>query len=252
MRLMYANLGDTLTCTAIDATSGYPATNVQHQFLSRAWRSSGVSTVEWLMLDAGSGLTCSADTFVIAGHNLTSAATIAVKGNSTNSWAGAPFVATFTFSTEAMLVYTVAQAYRYFRFEFTDAANPDGFVEIGRIGLYVKYQVESAPNGAFTYGIADSTRTSRSITGQKYGDLGIQARTYDLSMGLVSETVRRGLLGVYAVVGQVTPIFLVIDENQTAKIPPLYCTMDQTPKWSVAKGGGWYWNDGGMKFTEAF
>lgn len=251
MRLLYDDLGDEVTISASGEASNFPVTNVQHPHLIKRWRTLSVAAEQWVLFDAGPGETIDADTAIIAAHNFTPSAVITVEANSADSWASAPYSATAVY-TSAMIVVNAStlQSYRFWRIGITDTSNGDDYIEVGRIGLYDRYQLERVPDKAVEWGIRDSTRTTRSVSQQKYADLGTQARTVTLSMGLMSETVRQGLLAAYGVVGQHTPVVLEVDEDELAKFPPLYCTIEVEPR--ATHMGGWYWRDTGFTFVEVF
>lgn len=251
MRILYQNLADDCAVTASGERSGFPATNVQHPFLIRRWRSLVVSSEQSLLFDAGSGLTVKADTLAIVQHNLSSTAVVKFQANSIDSWSTPPVDQTAVWSEGIILVnLSAAQDYQLWRVSITDSANPDGYVEIGRIVIALRYQVEELPDSAVELDTIDTTVISKSITRQTYADLGVQARAYTLSMGIMGDTTRQSLAAVYAAVGQHTPVVLVADEKNPTKLPPIYCTMAKTVRYTHA--GGWGWRDDGLKFVEEF
>lgn len=75
--------------------------------------------------------------FILFDHNLTSGATITLKGNTANSgWDTPAFSEAVTWNSEKIVHYlSSAQTYRYWRIEITDAGNGDGYTEIGELYL---------------------------------------------------------------------------------------------------------------------
>lgn len=251
MRILYDNLADNATVTASGEATNFPASYVQHPHLIKRWRTLSVADEQWIVFDAGEGSTINADTVAIIQHNLGASAVITIEANSANSWTSAPFSVSAVY-TSTMILYNAEsnQDYRYWRIGITNTGNADGYLEIGRIGIYDRYQMGRVPDKAVQWGIKDSTVTTRSASQQKYADLGTQARTCTLSMGLMSDAIRQSLLTIYSTVGQHTPVILEVDENQLDKFPPLYCTIEVEP--AATHIGSWYWRDTGFTFTEVF
>ena len=89
-------------------------------------------TSESLVIDLGTATTISS--VILLDHNLTSAATVTIEGNATDSWGAPTYTSTFSPITDPLSGY-LSQTFRYFRLTFADAANPDGVIRIG--GLYL-------------------------------------------------------------------------------------------------------------------
>jgi hypothetical protein len=110
---------------------GYFLENMNDPRLSRRcrWLSTGLVSAEFDL-----GAATDFDTIAIVSHNLTDAATITVKTGATAGFSTA--IDTFSISHEAKNIYqavTQTGPAQYVRFEFTDTANPDGYIDIGRL-----------------------------------------------------------------------------------------------------------------------
>lgn len=108
------------------------------------YRSAALGAPNTIILDLGEEQ--EVDTIVLQDHNLTSAVTISVDADSAATFdsgiAGAPeFSENMTWYTEKIIHYlTAAQTYRHWKINITDAANPDGYIEIGEllVGEYME------------------------------------------------------------------------------------------------------------------
>jgi hypothetical protein len=129
----YTNRVDTATITASSEVATLPAANVKQPWKTKVWRTTG-DTSEWIKFNFGSAQTVRA--LVVVGHNLTSGATIKIQGNATDVWTAPSVDVTLTWNA-ANLVYLWGsdQSYQYWRITLADAANPSGYLEIGRVFL---------------------------------------------------------------------------------------------------------------------
>jgi hypothetical protein len=236
MRILYNDLMIDSILVASSERSGFPASNVQHPHLTRVWHSV-TPTTQRITINAG------------AGHTITATAAV-IQGNIVDVWAAPPLDVPFTPTDALALAYFPSAAYQYWRFTFDDAANPDGYIEIGRLMLCLHWQSVEETDRGTEDGIEDTTRTSESETGQAFGDIGVQKQTYAMSFGIMQPETRTSLKAIYASVGQHMPIVVVPNENALDKLPPIYCTMRKTMKFTGA--GGWLWKHDGLEFVQTY
>lgn len=138
IRFLTTTKFDTATATSLNnAGTAYVVANVQDRFLKKAYRSTGL-TDQWLKFDLGSAKALTDFTFFY--NNLTSAATVKLfghasdMGNTVASWAAATFQQTITdFDTRAGLATFASTSLRWWFLGITDAANPDSYIQIGRV-----------------------------------------------------------------------------------------------------------------------
>lgn len=98
------------------------------------YRSAALGSPNTITIDLGSPQEIKS--LILYDHNLTSGATIVLKGNTSDAWGAPAFSEAITWSDKHILHYlSAAQTYRYWQIQITDAANPDGFVEIGELFL---------------------------------------------------------------------------------------------------------------------
>lgn len=136
IKFLYTNKFDTATVTALNEATGYDAVNVQDRFLKKTWRSTGVSN-QWLKFDLGSAQLVSMFTFF--NNNLTTAATVKLYGHASDlgsteaAWSGASFVATISSFDSTAAYIAAGGTFRYWLLAFTDASNPNGYIQVGRV-----------------------------------------------------------------------------------------------------------------------
>jgi hypothetical protein len=252
LRICYNDVAKLQTVTDSTEATGYPGTNAQHIHLSRAWRTTSAAA-QWIQFDAGAGKTIAFDTCCIVGHNLTSAAVVKVQSDAAASWAPPGGVDKNGDPTQALLIVdTGATALRYARVYIDDAANPAGYISIGRIFLCTRSELETIDRG-FSVSIEDSTAISRSLTGQLFADLGIQQKNYTMSLGTMKNATKQTLLTIQQTVGQYEPVIVIPSEPFTRDgveaIAPLYACMSKGVTYTDA--GGWGWTDDTLSFREA-
>lgn len=225
MYILWQNKFDSYTITANSEESGYPATNIQDVALTKATRSTG-DTSEWWKIDAGAGNTITATGAAIAGHNITSGATIKIQGNATDAWGGPTVDETITHKTAVMTEFFSTQSLRFWRFLVEDASNPDTYIKIGRLflGTYISQSNVIAKD--FPEQHIDTSFVDHTVTGEVYGDQGIVYKLYNYQFPYLTNTQKGQIQTMFETVGLIKPVFFIPDESDLAKVPPLYGTIN--------------------------
>jgi hypothetical protein len=248
MKILYDNPLDDCTISGSER-SGFPMTNVQHIHLSRRWRSLTLSA-EALLFNAGAGNTIDIDTFAIIQHNFSATASVKLQMNSADDWTTPPVDETLTWSAGIIAkFFTSTKSYQYLRVLITDAANADGYLEIGRImaGLHLYlYQ----PLEGILDEVEDSTVVSISITGQPFADLGTVARVYEVPLGTIPVATRTAIKALYTAMGKHTPMVVFPDEADPTTFPPIYALLMEGRIFKHA--GSVHWDCESLRFKEAF
>lgn len=248
MKLIHNDLITGKTITASSEASGYPATAVEDIRASRRWRSTG-DTSEWVKIDMGSAVNVKGA--AIIGHNLTSGATIKVQANSSDSWTSPPVDVTITYKAGVMWYFWSSnQNYRWWRFTFADASNPDTYIAIGRLMLSVVYELPEFPDRDLAEEIVDPSALAFSVSQQLYADIRTKYRIYSIGLGTLKESTRQSILSLYELTRAHDPFVLLLDENNTDKLEPIYCAFNKPPGFTHV--GGWAWRDDKLEFREVF
>ena len=135
IRFCYTNYADSAVVSASSEATALPAANVQSMWRSKPWRSTGCAS-EWIKFDLGAAKNILA--VILTGHNLTSAATVHVQANASDVWTSPSVDVVIPWSARDLVyLWTANQSYQWWRITFADAANPDGFISLGRayVGL---------------------------------------------------------------------------------------------------------------------
>lgn len=188
--VLFIDFDEAPTLTGSTEASGLPVENLQVQALGTKWRTTSDSA-QTLVIDFGAAQYC--DCVVAAGHNLTAAGTIKVEYSATGTFSGEqtealaattaitnPFSATdwddrgwangsaltnvdvSEFLPPVYFGFTGASA-RYWRITIDDAANPDGYVEFGRLAVAAAWSPPSTFSWGSTHQILDPSEVEHTI-----------------------------------------------------------------------------------------
>jgi len=113
------------------------------------YRSATLGSPNTITVTFGSALEVMA--LVLFDHNLTSGATIVLKGNTADSWAAPAFSEVIAWSSEKIIHFlSAATTYRYWQLQITDAGNTDGHIEIGELFLGSYLELSKNYNKGFS------------------------------------------------------------------------------------------------------
>lgn len=152
------------------------------------YRSASLESPNTITIDLGSAQEVTA--LVLYDHNLTSAATISIKGNSADDWGAPAFSEAVTHNTGKIIHYlSSAQTYRYFQIQITDAANPDAYIEIGELflGPYTELS-ENYSYGAGKRPISTILSSVKNAYGKKRNRYYGRQLSFDYGFKLISGT----------------------------------------------------------------
>ena len=226
MRILYHNEVDIYPAAEYSSErANFPASNVRIHHLAVPWRTSAVAGQHYI-LDAGAGNTITADCAAIAAHNLSSGATVKIQGHPTNAWGGPDVDETLVWDSGVILGFFTSASKRFWRFYLDDAANPDGYLEIGRLGLGECLQMPPIEPGV-ALPVADTTVVSTTPSGQAYVDRGILVKAPAFALPIVSQAERVAINAMWTDVGKGVPVFLAVWEDSLDVEPALYCRINQ-------------------------
>lgn len=223
MKIIADNYIDDATLTASTENPQYTVDNIQDPHLSSKFRFTA-KTSESIVVDYGTAVEC--DSIAILGHNLTASATLKIQGNSSDSWTSPPLDETITASTDEIAHFFTAGTYRYWRFTFSDTANTSSYIELGRLFLYSATTISRVFTNSFVENHVDTSRRYYSISGQVYGVKGITYRVYQLDFSYWSTDMVNTVLQIKEDTRGITPIVVVLDEDNMTKIKPIYCVIE--------------------------
>ena len=218
MILAYDNEVFNATISMTNEAPLFPRTNLKDSRLSRYTGVLGTETRITFNVNA------QAQMVAIAGHNLTTSATVKIEGNATNDWTSPAFSETITYN-EDMLVNIFAPAtYQYWSISIDDSTNTED-LKIGGVflGDYVKLQNTFAHT--VTDRLIDTTTRSVSLSGQVYTDVNHDYYEYDLhfpklTLSDVNETKQAMRFT------KKEPLYIILDATSFIEFSGLYCTID--------------------------
>ncbi len=242
-RFLYTFKFDTGTITSSSEVTGLPDDNAVHAFVARVWRTTG-DTSEWIKFDMGSAKKITM--VAIFGHNLTSGATVTVEANSSDSWTTPAYTATITWN-ERVLVKFLDQTYRWWRITFADAANPDGYIEIGRIcaGEYVEPDVNVTEE--VSKRVVDPSTRRESEGRQVYTVEKNEYRVYGVRFTGISRTQQSQLETMFRSVKTIRPLVFALDPDNYPADETIYCIITTPLEFSL---GALAYGDVDLTFEE--
>ncbi len=179
MRMIYHNLIDDITASAISVLtedSNYPKDNLLDQRLVIPYRTTS-PTAQTAIFDLGSA---QAVTIAgILGHNISSAASITVEANSSDSWPGATSK-TVVHNAGIMLNFFSSLSYRYWKFTIDDPTNPDGYDEVGLFWLGTYLSISPSSLTDFKVKKKRSDTVTYGKHRQKLASIGVGWRRFEL------------------------------------------------------------------------
>lgn len=225
MRILWDNEVDKYTPLYSTQKANFPAANAKNIHLSTPWRTTAVAG-QYYTVDAGLGNTITASCAAIAGHDLTSAATVKIQGHPSNVWTAPDVDETLSWDAGAILGFFSSASKRFWRFYLDDAGNPDGYIEIGRLALGVPLQMPGI-EPAFGLPVRSTSKASVSPSGQVYGDRGDRFKAPAFTFPMFTDTERGQIRAMWTEVENVKPVFLVVWEESMAIERPIYARIDQ-------------------------
>lgn len=201
LKFYYENKFDAVEAVDLVVSSAevaYPKGNLQNAFRKKPWRSTGLSS-EYAKWDFGASEDCSHISLI--NHNLTAEGAVTITA-SDNADFSAPLLLEIYPAWEPLFGFgeggfgehgfggclltaerddlapggliifdfsiTIA---RYWKIEFTDAANPDGYIAIGRIITGIPWEVERHIKYGWQITAMDETKWAFSEGGQMWADI---------------------------------------------------------------------------------
>lgn len=224
MRIIYSNLFDDYTLTESQEDTNYPVENVQDIRLTEVWRTTTASAAT-ISIDAGTGETITCDCAAILNHNFSSSALTFVQASTAATFTPTALSASVTYRSDIMVVFFTSGAYRYWRFNFSDTGNGDGYYEAGRLVLGTYLQVDPSSLVEFPEGAQRTDSVSFGITNQMYSDEGLGYKTYKYGFEYAANSMKSSIETMFGSVGMFKPIIFMNYNTTYTEIPPVYCSI---------------------------
>jgi hypothetical protein len=249
MRIAYGNLANSVI-SATTATSPYVYANLENDRVASKYRTSTLSSVA-TVIDLGS-YSDPVECVAVIGHNLSSSATVTFGFNSVNSFPGATSQ-TVTYNSGMMLKFftmpssealttetpeylltedgdrlTTEYNYRYCQVGVTDAANPDSFIEFGKVWCSPYVTVDPFSLLGYTVSMVSGDVMYHGRGRQKYAITRDSWRRFELSFPESAYSMVEMIETMHDAVGNHSPvIFANFDDLRGyALVEPCYCSID--------------------------
>ena len=248
MKILYDNLINSAT---IDSTTANPdylfSVALVDSRLSRVGRTIDVSDQ-----DVKFSFTSAVDVTYIAitAHNFTSSATVKLQANSSDSWTTPAFETTLTDCGTWCVDSFTKQTYQYWRLFIDDDTNPDGYLEIGYVFLGEELTMPGM-NRAMIIPQKTNSVSSKSISGQLYGDKRLNYKAAEIKFDVIEDSERQSIKAFFDYVDVITPFVLLIWEDDLDVEPPIYCNLTEELSWNKLDLSGLLWSLS-LKFEECF
>jgi hypothetical protein len=228
VRVLYnSDSWDAATITSSSETGDLADDNVVNDQVAKPWRATGDSA-EWIKFDLGSAkdITC----IGLFGGNWTSAATITLEGNATDSWGAPTYSQVLTVETDEdsvvfkQIVLFLDETFRWWRITFADAANPDGYIEVGRIKAGEYYEPTRTYSEGWSFVPVDPSEGDPKPGVVSVWRTRAEFRQVAVRFRFMNETQFKKFWTMYRKVGKRKPIILALKSTTEPTIYSLYCT----------------------------
>jgi len=237
MHLLYENFAKNSTINVLTENPDYVFnTALKDDRLSRVARTIAVDD-QTFTFDLGSAL--AVKKFLLVDHNFTSSVTLTLEGNATNVWTAPSYTTSLTYGT---YIYKDlgTQTYRYWRLTVDDPTNTDTYLEISKIylGSYLDIDIDTG----ISIPHKSNSTSSKSISGQLYGNRILQYKAAEFTASNVNETDRQLIKTFWSYVDVVKPFWVLIWQDDLTVEPPLYCNLTDPPSMVKVAEYGNVWN----------
>ena len=224
MRILYSNLWDDYSLIESQENSSYPVENTQDIRLVKTWRTQTPSAAT-IYLDAGTGVTISCDCAAIIEHNFSGSASIVVQAATASTFANIALSANVAYRAGIMVVYFSSGTFRFWRFNFSDTGNSDGYYQVGRLFLGAYLQVDPSSLLEFPEEHIRTDRVIFSRSNQLYGDEGVGYKQVHYKFEWASSSAKTLIETMWNNVGRKKPLLIMNYDTTFSVIEPLYCAI---------------------------
>ena len=239
-RILWDNKLDAATLLVSSEAAGLPVENIQHDWLTRHWRSTGL-TDEWLDADLGAAEDITA--LFIRSHNIRAGASFVIQADNDPVYGSLDVDDTIAITAD-MASYGVigkfwsaAQAYRYWIQLITDDASGhvDGYIREGRVFLGDYFEPSYRPSIYPDIEDIDPSIILQSVSGQRQANIITPYRRIRYSWGALPASDIVTLKAIFAAVGLNKPFFICEDSEN-----PITTThyVRNVSYWNYAPAGG--------------
>lgn len=238
-RIMWDNKFDLATLLASSEAAGLPVENLQHDWFTTHWRSTGLSNET---IDADLLAAEDIRAFFVYSHNLRVGADLSIQADDDPMFGSlavdSPIVITADMVAHNIVggFWATAQAFRYWRQLISDDASghPDGYIREGRVFLGDYFEFGHRPSEYPDWNPIDPSEVLESLNGQRNINVRPQYQRLKWHWPAVSAAEFETLRTIFATIGH-RPFFVCWDSDD-----PINSTLyvHTAPEWSFPPFGG--------------
>lgn len=181
------------------------------------------------------------DYFLILNHNITLGATVKIQAHDSDSWGSPSVDETLTVGDYIIIEFDETQSYQYWRLYIDDASNPDEYIQIAYCYLGEALDMPGMNRGMIIPRKSNSVST-KSMSGQLYGDVRLKYKAAEITFNNVDETERQAINDFFDTVDVIRPFVLLIWEDDLDVEPPIYCSLTKELEWNKLDIIGLLWS----------
>ena len=260
MRVLYNNIIKNATITPSTQATGYEASvSLKDTRLARKWRTTSDTSQSCVFYTSTAP---SATYCIVASHNLTSDATVALEGSDNGSsyttiatlapvrvtgyiadenggylvdefgelCETSEYPSPLVVSRDTRIASFSRVGYPYYRISVTDPNNTANYIEIGHVFIG---ESTALPDMAPDMEIPTTTTAdvSSSLAGQRYGDERVRLKTASIKAPSISNDQKIEIETWFDAVDIIDPFWLLVWESDLWAEMPIYCALTKDLKW---------------------
>jgi hypothetical protein len=249
VRILYNNyVSSAATLSASNQNPLYAFANLYDTRLSKAFRTLAPMTTETITAE----VTAAPVYCVLAGHNVSSSATIYVEADNSSSFGStAAFSTTMSWAEGSMYAYFASTTRTHWRVRVVGQSTDTDYLEIGhwRLSTFIEM-----PGMKPDQTIKDETTAMVDISnsGQAYGRAGYDYRNPTITFPYLSNTERDAIRAMWATVHNYVPVYVILWPGSTSEERPLYSIINQAGiEWKRTDDRNYRWTTS-LQFREVY
>jgi hypothetical protein len=126
------NPGSNILYVTSTKPGDFDVSNILTESTRHCWRSNDILVAQEIIIKAE--LNTNIDCFAILGHNFTDTAVVKIQANVSNNFIAPPVTRYLAYNDYIMMTALAFGAnYQYYKISILDPANPDGYIQIGKV-----------------------------------------------------------------------------------------------------------------------
>lgn len=148
------------------------------------------------------------------GIKFSESAEIRLQGSETNEWTSPPFDQLLTIDPDYDVItsFFTQESHRYWRIKIVDPENAHLYVELSKVLLGVRTEIQN-PEIGFAYTLKDLSKSQQTAYGHPYGDIYPSLRAFDFNFAAMTDADTTTLHNIYSRLGTVVPCAIDVDGN---------------------------------------